>query len=294
MANSRVPEDRKIHRLAYDGEAGSWEILRTLPHPALSPYVIDYSGYRESAGREVWRRELPVSFIPLIINFGAPFTLRDERNPDALYRSFAAGVYAGPVIVGSKGSAHCLQVNFSPLGALKFFGVAQSEMAGRMLALDDLLGSGTEALIGELHDAADWARRFALLDRFIAGRFERTKEPHDTVRQAWHGLKQSKGAVSIGRIAADAGVSRRHLAKLFHAEIGATPKTMARILRFEHARQMAQTVPRLGWADLAYAAGYADQAHLVREFRELSGLAPSDLLRRDRAETGLLEVHGRA
>lgn len=282
--------DREIHRLAYDGDAGSWEILRALPHPALSPYVIDYSGYRESTSREVRRRELPVSFVPLIINFGAPFTLSDAHDADRPYASFTAGVYAGPVIVGSNGRAHCLQVNFSPLGALRFFGIAQSDMAGRTLALDDLLGSGAPALIGELHDTSGWPRRFALLDRFIALRFERAKEPHDTVRQAWHGLKQSKGAVSIASLAADTGVSRRHLAKLFHAEIGATPKTMARILRFEHARQMARTVPRLGWADLAYAAGYADQAHLVREFRELSGLSPGDLLRRDRAETGVLEI----
>jgi AraC-like DNA-binding protein len=281
--------DRQIHRLAYDGEAGSWEILRTSPHPALAPYVIDYSGYREAGGQNVWRRELPCSFIPLIINFGAPFTLRDDRS-EAIHRSFAAGVYDGPVIVGSRGNAHCLQVNFSPLGALRFFGVAQSEIARRTLPLDDLLGPGANALIGELHDAADWAQRFALLDQFIARRFDRAREPHDMVRQVWHGLTHSKGAASITDLAEGAGVSRRHLAKLFRAEIGATPKTMARILRFEHARHMATTVPRLGWADIAYEAGYADQAHLVREFRDLSGLSPTDLLCRDRAETGLLET----
>lgn len=283
-------QDRKITRLAYDGEAGSWEILRCLPHPGLAPYVIDYSGYRETGGQPVWRRELPCSFIPLIINFDAPFTLRDERWGDARYDSFSAGVYEGPVIVGSTGSAHCLQVNFSPLGALRFFGVAQSEIAGRTLSLADLLGPGAALLIEELHDALGWAERFALLDRFIARRFEAAREPHDTVREVWHGLKHSKGAASILDLAEDAGVSRRHLAKLFRAEIGTTPKIMARILRFEHARHMAQTVPRLGWADIAYEAGYADQAHLAREFRELSGLSPSDLLCRDRAETGLLEA----
>lgn len=283
-------EDRKITRLAYEGEAGSWEILRSLPHPALAPHVIDYSGYREAGGRPVWRRELPVSFVPLIINFGAPFTLRDERMVETRYQSFSAGISTTPVIVGSPGSAHCLQVNFSPLGALRFFGVAQSEIAGRTLALDDLLGPGAALLIAELHDVPDWAKRFALLDQFIARHFEYAKEPHGTVQEVWHGLKNSKGSTSIAGLAKGAGVSRRHLAKLFRAEIGATPKTMARILRFEHARTMAGTVPRLGWADIAYATGYADQAHLVREFRELSGLSPTDLMRRDRAETGVLEA----
>jgi AraC-like DNA-binding protein len=289
MAKSVSDADRKISRLSYDGEAGSWEILRTVPHPALSPFVIDYSGYRESGAKEVWRRELPCSFIPLIINFDAPFIIRDTPDTEARYGSFAAGVYAGPVIVGSQGSACCLQVNFSPLGALRFFRVAQSEIAGRTLALDDLLGAGGNTLVEELHDAPDWRHRFDLLDRFIAARFEQARAPHETVRQVWDGLMKHRGAVSVAALAKDADISRRHLAKLFRAEIGETPKTMARILRFEHARNMAKRVPRLGWADLAYAAGYADQAHLVREFRELSGLSPTDLLRNDRAETGLLE-----
>ena len=206
------------------------------------------------------------------------------------FHSFTAGLYDGPVIVGSRGSAHCLQVNFTPLGALRFFGVAQSEIAGRTLPLADLLGPNADLLIQELHDAKSWAHRFTLLDRFIARRIERAKAPHDTVRAVWHGLQRGNGAASIEGLAREASVSRRHLAKLFRAEIGATPKTMARILRFEHARHLAGTVPRHGWADIAYAAGYADQAHLAREFRQLSGLSPSDLLRRDRPETGLLEA----
>ncbi len=280
---------RTISRLAHAGEAGNWEILRSLPHPALVPHVIGYSGYREAGSKPVWRRELPVSFIPVIINFDAPFILRDKRKSETRHESFAAGVYAEPVMVGSSGSAHCLQVNFSPLGALQFFGVAQSEIAGRMLSLSDLLGSDALLLIHELHDADDWARRFALLDRFIARRFERARAPHDAVRAVWHGLERSKGAASIASLAGEAGVSRRHLAKLFRAEIGTTPKTMARILRFEHAFHLAGTVPRQGWADIAYEAGYADQAHLTREFRELSGLSPSDLLRRGQTETGVLE-----
>ena len=109
------------------------------------------------------------------------------------------------------------------------------------------------------------------------------------MRAVWHGLEHSKGAAPITALAKEAGVSRRHLAKLFRAEIGATPKTMARILRFENACHMARSIPRQGWADIAYAAGYADQAHLAREFRELSGLAPSDLLCRDDAQKGVLE-----
>lgn len=284
------PDDRTIHRLSYDGEAGRWEMLRCAPHPSLAASVLDYSGYRETQGSEIWRRELPCSFVPLIINFGPAFHFRDDPQSPATQTSFTAGVYARPVIVGSKGAAFCLQVNFTPLGAWRFFRLAQSELESRTVSLDDLLGAQGRLFVAELHDAPDWRRRFALLDFFIARRIHDAREPNANVREVWRALTASHGTASIGALAEMTGVSRRHLAKLFRAEIGATPKTMARILRFEHARDLAHSVPRLGWADLAYEAGYADQAHLAREFKELSGLTPQELLRRDRVETGILEA----
>ena len=68
---------RKITRLAYAGEAGNWELLRGLPHPALNPYVIDYSGYRETGGKPVWRRLqpllnrlLPIQSVPACVGVG--------------------------------------------------------------------------------------------------------------------------------------------------------------------------------------------------------------------------------
>ncbi|QIG46351.1 AraC family transcriptional regulator [Nordella sp. HKS 07] len=281
--------DRVIRHLAYDGEAGQWEMLRTHPHQALKSYVIDYSGYRETQGSEIWRRELPCSFVPLIINFGPAFHFRDDPRSPATQTSFTAGVYTRAVIVGSRGAAFCVQVNFTPFGAWRFFRLSQSELESRTVSLDDLLGAQGRSLIAELHDAPGWPERFALLDDFIARRILAAREPDANVREVWRALTASHGTASIVALARTSGISRRHLAKLFRAEIGATPKTMARILRFEHARDLAHKVPRLGWADLAYAAGYADQAHLAREFKDLSGLTPQELLRRDRAETGILE-----
>jgi len=284
-----APEDRVIRRLAYEGEAGQWEMLRCAPHAALKPHVIDYSGYRETQGAEIWRRELPCSFVPLIINFGPAFHFRDDPQSPDTQTSFTAGVYTRPVIVGSKGAAFCLQVNFTPLGAWRFFRLAQSDLEGRTVSLDDILGAQGRLFAAELHDAPGWPERFALLDDFLGKRILAAREPNANVREVWQALSASHGAASITALAETTGVSRRHLAKLFRAEIGATPKTMARILRFEHARNLAHHVPRLSWADLAYEAGYADQAHLAREFKELSGMTPQELLRRDRVETGILE-----
>lgn len=59
-------------------------------------------------------------------------------------------------------------------------------------------------------------------------------------------------------------------------ELGLTPKTVARILRFEHAHQLAVDDDPLSWAQISAVAGYADQAHLVRDWREFTGRSPTE------------------
>jgi AraC-like DNA-binding protein len=278
-----------IERNSFAGEEGAWEMFRAHPHAALRPDVIDYVGYRESASQAIWRREVPSAVIPVIINFSAAFRIRHGGSTDRDYASFTAGLFSRPVIVGSTGAACCVQINLTPLGALRLFHLPQSELANRTVSLDEILAAEGRSLADELQDAEDWSARFALLDCFIARRFAAARETSATVNEAWAGLTYHHGRASIVEIARSIGVSRRHLAKLCRSELGMTPKSLARILRFDHTRRLASTVPRLDWAELAYEAGYADQAHLVREFHALSGLTPSELLRRDRVETGLIE-----
>ncbi len=88
------------------------------------------------------------------------------------------------------------------------------------------------------------------------------------------------GSAPIAGLAAEAGWSRRHLTSRFRTEIGLTPKTVARILRFERVTRTLKADGGHGLADLAYACGYADQAHLNRDFRAFAGTTPTDYVAR--------------
>jgi transcriptional regulator GlxA family with amidase domain len=71
-------------------------------------------------------------------------------------------------------------------------------------------------------------------------------------------------------------VSERQLRRRFLDAVGYGPKTLARVLRFQHFLQLGSGPGDL--ARLAFAAGYADQAHLTRECRRLAGRTPAELL----------------
>jgi AraC-like DNA-binding protein len=92
-------------------------------------------------------------------------------------------------------------------------------------------------------------------------------------------LWQSGGRARIESLATEIGCSRRYLHARFREQVGLAPKTVARLIRFGAVRRRIERTPAR-WADVAYDCGYADQAHLNRDFRELAGTTPTDFVSR--------------
>lgn len=247
------------------------------PVPAhLAHIVSSISCYRERGlGLVNFRHAAPLS-LPLLINLGNPFRIALGREPglsDAR-PSFAAGLFPGPVQIESDGRAMCIQIDFTPLGAYRFFGGAMPDLTARMVDIGDLLGRDGRDLSARIADAPDWQQRWEIIETFVIGRT--VNEPSPEIAAAIQRLWRSAGAVRISDIATDVGWSRKHLSRRFHNEIGVAPKTLARMLRFHRACTLAREGNASGWARVALEAGFADQAHLARDFREFSGEKPTE------------------
>jgi len=142
--------------------AGRFEMRRRAPPPALDGIVSDVCGYRETAPGHFRNIEYASLTVPLVISFAEPFAIGLGKHPgdNDRFASFAAGLFAGPVIIESFGAACCVQINFTPLGARRFFGLPMSELTDSMVVLDDVLGAEGMALRERLGNAPDSAARF--------------------------------------------------------------------------------------------------------------------------------------
>ncbi|GAA4953355.1 hypothetical protein GCM10023224_42870 [Streptomonospora halophila] len=100
----------------------------------------------------------------------------------------------------------------------------------------------------------------------------------DLVRHAGGRLEASHGALSVGALTDAAGVSGNHLATQFKAQIGVTPKRMARIYRFARLIVSVDALRPVDWSELAQTAGYFDRAHFSREFTDFTGHTPAAYL----------------
>jgi AraC-like DNA-binding protein len=250
-----------------------WEIVAGTPDARLRGSVLSYTGYVERATAPVRRLEVPFAGIPLIVSLGPSILVDGARH-----RSFVAGLGDRASVTEYAGEQRGLQVNLTPLGARRLLGVPMQELARRVVALEDLLGG--DDLAERVHDAPGWPERFALVDAVLLRRLRDAAPVAAPVVHAWRRLEATAGAVEIGALAAEVGWSRRHLAERFRHEAGLPPKVVARILRFERVTRTLRRNAGGGLADVAYACGYADQAHLNRDFRELAGTTPTDFVAR--------------
>src|SRR5262245_49795890 len=83
--------------------------------------------------------------------------------------------------------------------------------------------------------------------------------------------------ITVSAVAAESGLSARHLHRRFLDEVGVSPKRLERLARFARAWRQAIMGPPITWADLALANGYSDQSHLVREFQTFGARPPAHL-----------------
>jgi AraC-like DNA-binding protein len=258
----------------------AFDMVRRAPSQRTAGLISSVTGYRETARGRFFQRETAGLVVPLIISFGTPFLIALGREPAATDRqpSFAAGLHAGPVFIESDGGAECVQVDFTPLGAYRFFGGTVVDLAARMVDMSDVLGREGRQLRERLGATDGWQNRFDLVEDFVAGRAHHLPSPE--IEYAYRRLARSTGGARIAALASEIGWSRKHLVNRFRSELGLAPKPIARMMRFHHACRLARSGACSGWAGIAAESGYADQAHLVREFSTLAGETPTASARR--------------
>lgn len=163
--------------------------------------------------------------------------------------------------------------------SVKVFGVFGSELAGRIAPLESLWGEeATLTLRERLASASDLAQAAVLLDAAVAGRVD-ANDAGDSGGGLVAEATRRLSCASVRTVANDLGISERHLRRLFGRVVGMSPKQFERIARFERAVRSARTEPGATWTNIAAAAGYYDQAHLIGDFRQIAGTTPADFLR---------------
>jgi AraC-like DNA-binding protein len=286
-----VIQGRIIGRGGGEFPNGYWQTFRWMPHPELALHVRGYNGYFETSSRPVRRRELPSGEVALIISLGPQWRLIDPASgvSAGTLRTFVAGLDETYSLVESEIPGAAIQVDFTPIGARQLLQLPMHLVSKRTTGLTDLLGSQADRLVEQLAETPDWHRRFLTLDNFLLSRIRRYRRSTREIDWAWRELDLSGGSVRVQKISEQLGWTRKRLVQAFRDEIGLPPKVLARVLRFRKALAEFNAQTIVDFSQLAAECGYSDQAHMIRDFKDFSGLTPAELCRIYSPDAGTIE-----
>ncbi|MBO2465706.1 DUF6597 domain-containing transcriptional factor [Actinomadura violacea] len=176
-----------------------------------------------------------------------------------------AGPDTGPMPAAVRPGAEIVAVRFGPGAAPPVLGVPADALRDGRGPLRELWGGAAEALADAVAGAGSLEERRAVLVAGVRARAA-VAEPVDPLVPA---ILAGVAGRSVPEVADAVGLGERQLRRRSLAAFGYGPKTLQRVLRFQRALGLARSGVAL--ADVATAAGYADQAHLSNEVRALAG-----------------------
>ncbi len=263
------------------------------PAPPLSALVETITYFSSWTPDHLRERLIPDGAIEIVVDL----TERPKRLFDApeggpgrdFSKAWISGMHRSPIIIEAQAQSSMFVIRFRPGALPAMIGHDAESLTDRVEPLADIVGNVAASLRDRLLEAQGATARIAAGTAWL---LERRPSDSPTPRPLGFALRRlaDPAGVRVGELADDAGVSARQLQKLFSKWVGVSPKQYARIRRFqqllatlspgrgEGAEDLFLRGEKLGepdWARLAAATGYADQPHLVHEFRAFSGVTPS-------------------
>jgi AraC-like DNA-binding protein len=247
------------------------------PSPPLCDFVDNLWSFSD-APRHAREQILPSGTIELVINLQEDeFRIYGSNAAGEGCRRFrgaiVSGCYSAPFGIDTREHAAVIGVHFRPGGAARLLGVRPGEIADVHVALEDLWRDRAPELRERLCAAPDQRQRFQILEEALMARLRRVPYPRNAVNAALAKLDQPR--VGVGEIAKGLGLSRRRFIEIFTEDVGMTPKRYARVRRFQRTLAHVGRNRSPAWAEIALECGYFDQAHLCRDWLELTGLSPT-------------------
>jgi AraC-like DNA-binding protein len=250
------------------------------PAPALQPFIRCYVHVEAHFPAASAVRAVPARTGQAIeFTFGDPFVVRftdatphETAHPVAI---IGAQTYQR-VFLDMRGRVETFVILFRPGGFLHLFSIPGDEFTNQHFDCATVLGASMNALRLRLGESPSFAQRVSVVNHYLLSRQNAHSSPSGVIAAAAE-IMRHNGCLRIADLAATTGLSVRQFERTFASQIGVSPKLFARVARFEGALQRKLQSPNMRWTDVAHELGYHDQSHMVRDFWQLSGSAPSDL-----------------
>lgn len=177
------------------------------------------------------------------------------------------------------GPSRTLGITFYAHGLRAFCTDALSDFSAQeAMPLRDLWPQPIDGWLEQLHQAQSVAQKFRVMESALCRALQPPRMHAERIKQAIGLLSDPFTARTVPEVAQDVGMGPRQFQQVFRENTGLTPKMYARVMRFRAAARLMRRRGSTRWTETAALCNYFDQAHLVRDFRDFSGMTPTAYL----------------
>lgn len=258
---------------------------KILPHPDLSPFIRHYlTGHCPAGGhRHLWIDLLPNNCIEIVMLHGDNFIIPECTGSGIKVNSYLAGLFASTFrkrikVITGENLFRWTVVVLTPAGFSLFFGMGARKVLNRIISFNSISPDFPGILPLLLNVAPDDQARKYFLDEFFIKKIQDNGHRIDRkLEQLEFHISRLNGFCGIPYLSDKMCVSYRTLERIFHDNTGLNAQDYFKIERFMKVFRALFDQATFDYSDLIEAGGYFDQAHLIHDFRKITGLTPRQL-----------------
>jgi len=246
------------------------------PSLSLAPFIKCFWSLKSLASASPEKQRIvPDGCMELIFHCGDAYEqFLQDGNRVLQPKSFVFGQITAPLEICPTGKTDILAARFHPDGFEPFTSIPVSEMENKAVALKDLFGEEGSQLETQVLATREHSDRIHLIEQFFLRKLRSPETLGRMIRSGIELMHKFNGQVSVNDLAGLLNTNRRQLERKFSTTIGISPKQLSKIIRLQSAIKMLEQKQYTNLTSLAYANGYFDQAHFIKDFKELTGMSP--------------------
>jgi AraC-like DNA-binding protein len=248
----------------------------------LKPYVKVIWSMESDESWAPPMRILPDSCVELVIHFNKPYrTTFSNGKSEIQPQSFVVAQMKNFIEIEPHGKIGMISVRFSAQGAYHFFAMPMKEIANGIVDLKLVWNNLAKEIEDRIVTCSNTNQRNQIIQHYLIIQLSKNGKADTTLDHSLSLIYSSRGQIRADEIAAKTGMSNRQLVRKFSNSIGLSPKEFSRIIKFIGSLNYLKSKRENNLAEAAYSCGYYDQAHFIHDFKEYSGLTPSQFLTLD-------------
>lgn len=248
------------------------------PNNDLRPFIKCY-WILDSPKEEIPEKQtiVPDGCMEMIFHYGDFYRQYSENNKSVIQpKCFVIGQLTRPLEIEPIGETGIFSVRFHPNGFMPFATIPIKEMENTAVSLEKLFGKEGEEIEQAILTAPSTLERINRIETFLFYRLTAAENIDRIIKSVVETILTANGQLSVNELSQQTNSNRRQLERKFSSVIGLSPKQLSKIIRLQATLSMLLNKKFTSLTALSHENEYYDQAHFIKDFKELTGFTPKE------------------